>query len=487
MPLLEFLTSFITLFEDPLWNWIGGSFCLVVSGSLAYAIGKRFDYHGSSGFVLWLFTAFIIYIFFAIIIKTVTWILSIPWWIWLISIGGLLLFAYIIIIFIKKSLEPEPVKSELCSDDILKSLPIDLSLFSAAHLEQIRLGLESGLSNRQVLLYAKPEIDFMDMWDIREKLLFVVDVPHLLEQYRPDILLDYPAKYTGWTATLGAVYGDIAGSRYEFNSCDRAGITLERAISTHSRFTDDTVLTMATLDAVRDIHTDYELKKLLKTDIFDVHAIDEAFPFGDTAYSRSYRKYYDLYPSAGYGPGFHNWALAGKGPYRSYGNGSAMRVAPIGEAFDSVDDVITHAIASAACTHNHPEGIKGAIVTAVCIWMSRHGYAKGDILVYVKKHYENQDMIREYTMNELRRCDQKGYAVACQFSVPAAITCFAESSTFEECIENALSFVGDSDTIAAIAGSLAAAFYGSVSENIKTVVLEKLPETFLKDLFSKDD
>ena len=152
-----------------------------------------------------------------------------------------------------------------------------------------------------------------------------------------------------------------------------------------------------------------------------------------------------------------------------------MRVAPIGEAFESVEDVILHAIASAACTHNHPEGIKGAVVTAVCIWMARHGYSKEDMLTYVQKHYENQDLIKKYTMKEVRSCKQGGYAVACQFAVPAAITCFLESNSYEGCISNALSFEGDSDTIAAISGAIAASYYGSIPDFAHKTLFERLP------------
>lgn len=138
--------------------------------------------------------------------------------------------------------------------------------------------------------------------------------------------------------------------------------------------------------------------------------------------------------------------------------------------------VILHAVASAACTHNHPEGIKGAVVTAICIWMGRHGYSKDEILEYVKNHYGNQKLIQRYTMKEVRACKQGGYGVACQFSVPAAVVCFMESETYEGCIENVLSFEGDSDTIGAIAGAMAAAYYGDVSKSVKGIVFERLPE-----------
>ncbi len=355
-----------------------------------------------------------------------------------------------------------------------KSSEIQLS---DGQLEQIRLGREEGLSEKQIQFYAKPDIDPWEMWDLREKLFYIPDVPFLMEKYRPEECSVGQARYSGWLATMGGICGDIAGSRYEFNDCDRSKVTFDMTISPHSCFTDDTILMMATLEAVGNPGTDSELRQLMMD-----HAnnfTEEALPFGETEYTRSYKKYFKLFPNGGYGPGFYQWGFTGKGPYRSYGNGSAMRVAPIGEAFDCVDDVILHAIASAACTHNHPEGIKGAVVTAVCIWMGRHGCSREAILSYVKKHYENQDLIRRYTMDEVRRCNQRGYAVSCQFSVPAAVTCFIESNSYESCITNALSFEGDSDTIAAISGAMAAAYYGNVSECIRMVLHEKLPDSLL--------
>ncbi len=344
---------------------------------------------------------------------------------------------------------------------------------SPAQLNQVRLGREAGLSERQVQSFAKSTIDAFKMWEIREELAFVADIPFLTERYRPPVLDNLTPKYVGWVATMGGVFGDIAGSQYEFNNCSRTGITVRTAFSRHSHFTDDSVLLIATLETVKNKSTSNELQMLLEKHRANVN--NEKLPFGVTAYSKNYKKYYSFYPSAGYGSGFVGWALEGKGPYRSFGNGAAMRVAPIGEFFQCVDDVITHAIASAACTHNHPEGIKGAVITAVCVWMARNGYSKGDILAYVKKHYANQKMVKRYTMSEVRRCDQGSYAVSCQFSVPAAVTCFYESQSYYECIENALSFVGDSDTIACIAGSIAAAFYGRIPEFVKTSIFEHLP------------
>lgn len=294
------------------------------------------------------------------------------------------------------------------------------------------------------------------------------DVAELIERYRPGgwSVEGLVSKYEGLTACLGGVFGDVAGSRFEFFFGDRQGLTLEKAINQYSRVTDDSVLLLATLDAVKEMQRDPDLH-IKGTKVSD---------FADTIFTRKYRAYYREFPQVGYGPGFSGWAVTDRGPYGSFGNGSAMRVAPIGELFEDVDEVILHAIASAACTHNHPEGIKGAVVTAVCVWMGRHGCAKDEILNYVKKHYQPQDLIKSYRMEEVRGCYQGGYGLSCQFSVPAAVTCFYESASFEECIENVLSFEGDSDTIACIAGAIAGAFYG-VSENVREIVMERVPDS----------
>lgn len=288
-----------------------------------------------------------------------------------------------------------------------------------------------------------------------------VDVDKLIEKYNPqrreNCVPKYSVEQEGRIASIGGIFGDIAGSCYEFCSMDRSEITFENAVSKYSRVTDDSILLMATLATI-------------KSSV-------------QTNFSENYRKFYNQFPSVGYGPGFVKWATDdGLGPYGSFGNGSAMRVATIGEAFDNVDEVIRYATLSAACTHNHPEGIKGSVVTAVCIWMGRFGYSKDEILDYVKKHYSTQDLIKKYKMDEVRNCIQGGYAVTCQFSVPAAVTCFIESDNYEDCIVNALSFEGDSDTIACIAGAIAAAFYGGLSEHVKEVVFDRLPEK-LKELF----
>lgn len=159
------------------------------------------------------------------------------------------------------------------------------------------------------------------------------------------------------------------------------------------------------------------------------------------------------------------WAVEGKKtPYGSYGNGSAMRVAAIGEEFDEVDKVIEYAVTSAAVTHNHPMGIRGAVVAAVSVYMARKGYSKPDVIRYMRKHFSLEGTkgfcipkLEGWNMEALRKT--VGYPV-CQYTIPAVSICFEESDSFEDALNNSLSFNNDTDTIAAITGSIAAAYYG---------------------------
>lgn len=301
-----------------------------------------------------------------------------------------------------------------------------------------------------------------------------MNIHSLIEYYRPDVKNSITPKYEGYVATAGAICGDIIGSRYEFSGLDRNKLCFENALSYTSNITDDTIMMFATMETLNTGNIEEEIRNLLEK--HQLGDVKNGLPFGNTTYAKNYRKYYSLYPATGYGSSFAAWAITDAGPYASFGNGSAMRVAPIGDYFEGVEDVILHAIASAYCTHNHSEGIKGAVVTAVCIWMGKHEYSKKEILKYTKRHYKNQSMIRKYTMKELQKCDQGSFSVSSQFAVPAAVACFVRSSSYEKCITNALSFEGDSDTICAIAGAIAAAYYGRISNRAKDIIADKMPE-----------
>jgi ADP-ribosylglycohydrolase len=242
---------------------------------------------------------------------------------------------------------------------------------------------------------------------------------------------------------LGAIAGDIIGSPYEFdyNNIKREQFAL---FSGKSHFTDDSILTVATAGVLLE----------------------------GGSYREAYAEAYERYPHAGWGGMFSNWAASGcVQPYNSYGNGSAMRVAPVGWAFDSLTDTLEEAWRSAVVTHNHPEGIKGAQATAAAIFMARTGSGKTQISRYIT-HAFGYDLSR--TLDEIR--PDYRHVETCQETVPEAITAFMESSDFEDAIRKAVSLGGDSDTLACITGGIAEAFYGEVPAEIEQQVMLRLDD-----------
>ncbi len=246
---------------------------------------------------------------------------------------------------------------------------------------------------------------------------------------------------------IGAIAGDIIGSVYERHNLKRTDFPL---FDPRCRFTDDTVLTVAVADAILT-GAPYEVKL---------------------------KEYFHLYPNAGYGPGFRRWAASSSTkPYYSAGNGSAMRVSPVGFAFDNLEQVLEEAKKSAEVTHNHPEGIKGAQATAAAVFLARTGGSKEMIRAYIEDSFqysldETVDQIREYYR----------FDATCPGSVPQAITAFLESEDYEDAVRKAVSIGGDSDTIACIAGGIAQAFYKGVPGFIREKVLQILDERLRKVL-----
>ena len=227
---------------------------------------------------------------------------------------------------------------------------------------------------------------------------------------------------------LGAIIGDIVGSVYEWHNIKTKDFPL---FSERCFFTDDTVMTIAVADGLMNGGS---------SDNF----IDSLKKFGR------------LYPNSGYGSGFRRWLFSNnREPYNSWGNGSAMRVSPCGWFAKSLDEAENLAETSAAVTHNHPEGIKGAQATAAAIYLARTDLTKDEIRDYIETKYR-YDLHR--TLDEIR----PGYIFneSCQETVPEAIIAFLESTGFEDAIRNAISLGGDSDTLAAITGSIAEAAYG---------------------------
>lgn len=240
---------------------------------------------------------------------------------------------------------------------------------------------------------------------------------------------------------LGALAGDIVGSRFEWANLKSKVFDL---FTPQSRFTDDSVHTVALAQSL----------------------------LSGVSYPQLLREYYQLYPDAGYGGRFRAWARAAStGPYHSFGNGAAMRVSPVAWFFQDLQTVLAQARRSAEVTHDHPEGIKGAQATAASIFLGRRGASKGDIRSYIVATF-GYDLSR--SLAAIR--PDYSFDVSCQGTVPPALIAFLESTDFEDALRNAVSLGGDSDTLACITGSMAEAFYGGVPEPIKTEVWARLDQ-----------
>ena len=227
---------------------------------------------------------------------------------------------------------------------------------------------------------------------------------------------------------MGAIIGDIVGSVYEWNNIKTKEFPL---FQDKCFFTDDTVMTIAVAEGLMNGGE--------KDDFID-----------------AMKKYGRMYPDAGYGGRFGRWLMTdSREPYHSWGNGSAMRTAAVGWWFDSLEETRAVAALAAGVTHDHPEGIRGAESTAAAIFLARTGHSKAEIKEYVEREF-GYDLSR--TLDEIR----PGYRFneSCQGTVPQAIIAFLESTDFEDAIRNAISLGGDSDTLAAITGSIAEAAYG---------------------------
>ena len=250
----------------------------------------------------------------------------------------------------------------------------------------------------------------------------------------------------------GAILGDIIGSPFEF---DRGGKTKDFPLfSKRSEFTDDSVMTIAVADALMNAGKDPEnIRKLL---IY------------------SMQRWGRKYPDAGYGGMFIRWLGAmDPQPYGSYGNGSAMRVAPAGWLYDTLEETWKTARLTAEVTHNHEEGIKGAECVASVIFLARNGKSKEEIRQFVTDTF-GYDLSR--TCDEIRPTYH--HVESCQETVPEAVTAFLEGSSFEDVIRTAVSLGGDCDTLTCIAGSMAEAFYG-VPEALKEECRNRIDQEML--------
>ena len=244
---------------------------------------------------------------------------------------------------------------------------------------------------------------------------------------------------------LGAVIGDISGSWYEFREFKKRPATL---VTQRDFFTDDSVLTLAVAEGMMNGFEKVDRARLQDEDVQAAFRLEIV---------KSICEFAHRYPDAGYGNTFIRWYADAYErqvyePYNSWGNGSAMRASFAGWAAQSLEEALLLGKLSAEVTHNHPEGIKGAQAIAAGIYLLRSGKSKADVREYLSQLYD-----LNFTLDEIR--PSYHFEVSCQKSVPQAINAFLEAEDFEDTLKNALSIGGDSDTLAAMAGSLAEACY----------------------------
>jgi ADP-ribosylglycohydrolase len=244
---------------------------------------------------------------------------------------------------------------------------------------------------------------------------------------------------------LGAIAGDIIGSVFEFLGEKNKDFPL---FVKNSRFTDDTVLTVAVADCL----------------------------LTGASYVDKFHEYTRAYPYRGYGTAFAHWVSSGsREPYNSFGNGSAMRVSPVGFAFRTLDEVLNEARRSAEVTHNHPDGIRGAQATAAAIYLARQGESKAQIRALIQEQFG-------YDLNRTVDAIRPGYSFneTCQGTVPEAIIAFLDSTDYEDAVRLAISLGGDADTLACITGGIAEAFYGGVPKEIAEPAMARLDDMLRK-------
>lgn len=267
---------------------------------------------------------------------------------------------------------------------------------------------------------------------------------------------------------IGAIIGDIVGSRFEFNNHRDKDFEL---FTDECNVTDDSIMTLAVAKAIM------EAEKITKP------------PFGGNKYNSDYEsvvegmtiKYMQeigrKYPNCGYGGMFSKWVFSDDPqPYNSFGNGAAMRISPVGFAARTESEASTLSEIVTGVTHDHEEGIKGAEATAIAIYMACRGFTKKEIRNKIMRSYYSLD----FTIDEIRNSYE--FNETCQETVPQAIKAFLESTSFEDAIRNAISIGGDSDTLAAITGSIAEAYYG-VPEVLKEKALSYLNDE-LRSIFN---
>lgn len=249
---------------------------------------------------------------------------------------------------------------------------------------------------------------------------------------------------------LGAIIGDVVGSVYEFNNIKTKDFPL---FSDKSHVTDDTIMTLAIYDILK--HSSLDHKDIIKR----------------------IKEWGRMYPNVGYGNRFYQFLMSDEcESYNSYGNGSAMRVSACGYLGKTTDEVKKYSNLVTKCTHSHPDALLGAEVVSLCIYYALHNKTKDFIKEYVSKYYDlnysYDDLVKNYTFD-----------VTCKGSVPVAIYCFLISNDFIDCLRTTVSIGGDTDTLCAIACSIAYPFYKVHDDKLIKEVIKRIPEGKAKDTF----
>lgn len=339
--------------------------------------------------------------------------------------------------------EINPLKQKIYDDARRK---MELNYLSQKQIEKV-------IANNQ-------DVDFLD--DEMKNELNYPDLEFLAKKLMPQNLKENNIRknINDIDIVKAVCLGDIIGSRYEFTEHNYILSKTEELPPPQSHYTDDTVLSIATMKAIKENKTRPDFRK---------HYIEA----------------YKQYPMAGYGSTFVGWALGTdidntKG-YNSFGNGCAMRVSCIPAYYENIEDVIKHTISATMTTHNHIESIKGSVVIAVCIWMALHNYTKEDIYNYCKKHYlysekEQSLLVQQWShfdlntdLNSLSN-EQSKTSLFVNYAVPFAIKCFYQTNSYEECMREILSHFGDTDTICAIAGGLCYAYHENIEFNTDIIL-----------------
>ncbi|MDR2828165.1 MAG: ADP-ribosylglycohydrolase family protein [Acholeplasmatales bacterium] len=250
---------------------------------------------------------------------------------------------------------------------------------------------------------------------------------------------------------LGAIVGDVVGSIYEWHNIKTKKFDF---LSQRCFFTDDTVMSVSVAKSLLECKKDFS--NLSEVTICNMRFLG------------------NKYPNAGYGGMFRQWLYNNDlGPYNSYGNGAAMRVSACAWVAKTLKEALNLSQAVTSVTHNHIEGIKGAAATVACIFLARNGKTIKEIKNYIDENYYKMD----FTLDDIR--DSYSFNESCEKTVPQAIVAFLESISFEDAIRNAISIGGDSDTLAAITGSIAEAYYG-IPISIRDEVIKKLDKSLLE-------